>query len=486
MEPSFSKAIKQNAGLASWLTWSEIAPAGIGVCAASVALAPTAVLKGCLAGLVLLAIGLWWIFSRPRRWVVCFLICAILLPPLPLSGLGNSGPHVALLFPLIGIFVGLVNAQRWRTLPKQPALALLLFTFVLFASVGSALFYSGPVVAAGTLARVGLFAIAVYVFAFTISGADRPEWIVKFVPWLFRAAVAAAIFACLDFYFQFPALGRFGEQFVWFDSGDVIRRAQGLFYESSTLGNFCVFFLVMIMAVFSSGKNRRILSGLELGLGALVFALTIVLSYSRGSLANLAVASAAMIWLRGVKMRSILLGLCALAVVSSLLYLLFPSFGESYWLRLETSFLYLNSSPEMVLSGRVSSWGAITQFLSDHTWQNVFGIGYKTLPYTTHLGEPVIADNTYLELLVEIGIVGLCVFLWMNFALLRAALGAARNAQPAARFFGNWFFCFWIGELVQMLSGDLITYWRVLPIYLWVLAAAMLHSRVGGRLETPR
>lgn len=252
MEPSFSKTVREHTGPASWLTWSEIAPVGIGICAASIALAPTPVLKGCLAGLALLAVALWWIFSRPSRWVSCFLISAILLPPLPISGLGNSGPHVALLFPLIGIFIGLVNARRWRTLPKQPTVTLLLFTFVLFVSVGSALFYSGPVVAIGTLARVGLFAIAVYVFAFTVSGADSPEWVTKFVPWLFRAAVTGAAFACLDFYFQFPALGGFGEQFVWFDSGDVIRRAQGLFYESSTLGNFCVFFLVMIMAVFST------------------------------------------------------------------------------------------------------------------------------------------------------------------------------------------------------------------------------------------
>ena len=26
--------------------------------------------------------------------------------------------------------------------------------------------------------------------------------------------------------------------------------------------------------------------------------------------------------------------------------------------------------------------------------------------------------------------------------------------------------------MVQMLSGDLITYWRVLPLYFWVLATA--------------
>jgi hypothetical protein len=27
--------------------------------------------------------------------------------------------------------------------------------------------------------------------------------------------------------------------------------------------------------------------------------------------------------------------------------------------------------------------------------------------------------------------------------------------------------------MVQMLSGDLLTYWRVLPLYLWVLALAV-------------
>ena len=26
--------------------------------------------------------------------------------------------------------------------------------------------------------------------------------------------------------------------------------------------------------------------------------------------------------------------------------------------------------------------------------------------------------------------------------------------------------------MVQMLSGDLFTYWRVLPVYFWVLATA--------------
>ena len=46
--------------------------------------------------------------------------------------------------------------------------------------------------------------------------------------------LVSGLFACLDFYFQFPAPARFAEQFVWLPGG-VYRRAQGLFYEASTL-----------------------------------------------------------------------------------------------------------------------------------------------------------------------------------------------------------------------------------------------------------
>ena len=49
------------------------------------------------------------------------------------------------------------------------------------------------------------------------------------------SAIGSALFACVDFYFQFPAPAGYGPQFVWLDSG-VYRRAQGFFYEASTLG----------------------------------------------------------------------------------------------------------------------------------------------------------------------------------------------------------------------------------------------------------
>jgi len=40
----------------------------------------------------------------------------------------------------------------------------------------------------------------------------------------------------------------------------VFRRAQGIFYEASTLGNFCAFFLVMIMVCLFRRREETPLS----------------------------------------------------------------------------------------------------------------------------------------------------------------------------------------------------------------------------------
>jgi hypothetical protein len=79
----------------------------------------------------------------------------------------------------------------------------------------------------------------------------------------------------------------------------------------------------------------------------------------------------------------------------------------------------------------------------------------------------------YLSLLVESGIAGLAALLWLNFAILRAGLKASRDVNVDRSLGGAWILCFWSGEIVQMFSGDLLTYWRVLPVYFFVLALAV-------------
>ena len=106
-------------------------------------------------------------------------------------------------------------------------------------------------------------------------------------------------------------------------------------------------------------------------------------------------------------------------------------------------------------------------------WQTVFAVGYKTLPYSTVAGQLTIVDNTYLDLLVETGALGLFTFLALTYQILKFSRRAAKSRNRRTAFYGSWIFCFWIGEIVQMFSGDLITYWRVLPVYFAVLALAL-------------
>ena len=65
----------------------------------------------------------------------------------------------------------------------------------------------------------------------------------------------------------------------------------------------------------------------------------------------------------------------------------------------------------------------------------------------------------------------------MNAAILMVCHRAAKRGS----FFGKWMFCFWAGEMFQMFAGDILTFWRVLPVYFWVLAQAAREA--GERLN---
>src|SRR5208283_3814041 len=351
-----------------------------------------------------------WTLQTASRWLWCFFFAALLLPPLPFA-LGNSGPHVGVALAGLGLVCGAVRLPQWRLRPNLLTFAMAVFFLVLLCSSALAVFYSGLGVAAGSIMRVLLFGIPVYVFFYSAygPGAAMHQNDLAAARRLYWFGLLSAAFACVDFYYQFPAPAGYGPQFIWLDSG-IYRRAQGLFYEASTLGNFCAFFLVMIAVGLSRRRAEAPVSRWAMAAGGAVFFAALVLSYSRGSLVNVLVATAVLAWLNRRRLqllrRAPALAAC-LAGMSLLTWKIFPKFVEIYWLRLEASARYFFSSTEGVLSGRVASWRILADWIATHPWQLLFGVGYKTLPYSNYLGTPVIADNMYLSLLVETGIGGL-------------------------------------------------------------------------------
>ncbi len=444
----------------------------LGAWAAAIAVAPSLTMKAVLAApALLMALG-GWTLQYPTRWVAAFFAAALLLPPLPIP-IGDAGPHPSLLFAALGLFAGLLWLGEWRIVPTNLSRALIALFGALLASVAMAALNSGAEAAALSLARVALFGIPVYVFFFTAHGpGNGHSYDLRYLYWI---AVASALFACVDFYYQFPAPAGYGPQFVWLDTG-VFRRAQGIFYEASTLGNFCAFFLVMIAVAFSRPRSESSLSRKALLAGGAVFLAALVLSYSRGSLLNVLVASAVLAWLNRRRVRWLRVAPVLAASIAAGLWAtwtIFPAFVEIYWLRISNTAEFFFSATNGVLSGRVASWRLLLDWVTVNPWQTLIGIGYKTLPYSDYLGAPVVADNMYFSLLVETGVAGFAALMWVNFAILRACAKASHSADSRASFCGTWMLCFWAGQMVQMFSGDLLTYWRVLPVYFWILALAV-------------
>jgi hypothetical protein len=202
-------------------------PLVFGMWAAAIALAPGLAWKALLAAPAVIAPLLWWTLRSPSRWLALFFAAALLLPPLPIP-LGDSGPHLAIPLAALGLLAGVLWLAEWQVVPTGLNAAFVTLFAVLLASVAPAAIYSGGAAAAASAARVLLFGISIYVFFYAAYGPGRQADAIRGVRLLYWAAAAAALFACVDFYFQFPAPAGYGPQFVWLDSG-VYRRAQGLF-----------------------------------------------------------------------------------------------------------------------------------------------------------------------------------------------------------------------------------------------------------------
>ncbi|MGC4054079.1 MAG: O-antigen ligase family protein [Paludibaculum sp.] len=449
---------------------NPLIPLLLGSCAAAIAFLPSGAARAAAAGVLLLIPGLWFVLLKPDRWLSLFFAACLLAPPLPVAA-GNSGPHVALAVAGLGLLVGLLRAGEWHPVYHTVSTRLALLFAVLMGSVSFALLYSGVAVAAGSLARVCLFGIGCYVFVYTVWGPEQRQR--RMTAQLFWFAAGSALFACLDFYFQWPAPAGYGPQFIWLDSG-VFRRAQGVFYEASTLGNLCVFFLTMCAVALLRPREECPVPRLAIAGAIPLLATALVLSYSRASLVTLVVSVGTLCFLqrKGLPLRRwSLIAAVSMTAGGALAFFLFPEFVRGYLTRIALSAQFLFSSTNGVLSGRVDSWQRLIAFLMEHPWHLLFGVGYKTLPYSEVAGAPLIADNMYLSLLAETGCAGLFTFLALNLAILQAGWRARST------FHGAWILSFWAGETVQMLSGDLLTYWRVMPIYLWVLAQAIRKER---------
>jgi len=296
---------------------------------------------------------------------------------------------------------------------------------------------------------------------------------------ILAAALLTSIFAIVDFLFQLPRTVRFSDQYIY-GGGVPLRRAQSVFYDASALGNFCAMMLVLMLALGRRARQALQIPAWLLWISAPSLAVALVLSFSRGSLVNLILAVAVLAWMRRgtlASWRTVAGAVALVVVIAGTALLVAPDFIAPYTSRLEFSTLEFFARPNEVLSKRVDTWTDLAAFIADNPMQVFLGIGYKSLPYTAYFARTFVADNMYLSLLIETGVPGLTALLILCGALLATAWRLARHSSDAVAGLGRFLFAFWIGNMVQMLTGDILTYWRVTPVYLAILGLALRHEQ---------
>jgi hypothetical protein len=407
------------------------------------------------------------------------LVACLAAPPLPVPAAGRS-LHVAMFAAAMLVAWGWYRRDAWQIRWDALAGSLVAYKAALLLSLAFACQWAPvPALLAGA-ARALLFAIAIYVALYVRDGPfDEPDtrfW----VRLVFGAAIAGALYGCLDFAWQLPAPAGSAPQRLLLHGGATLRRAQAPFYDAGALGNLCVFLLVVCAAMAVQRRSVRVAPLWAIASGAAIGMTALVASYSRASLAGLGVALVALAlaeWRRTRRWR-LFTGLAAgVAVTAGAAWLVWGPVAGLHAKRFAVSLTQLATRPDAALSGRWGTWTAIAALLGDHPRYLLTGVGYRLLPAGA-LGEPLIPDNMYLSALAETGLPGLAALLAVLVAVLRTSWRLARSDDPMVALLGLTSFAFWCGQALQMLAVDLFTYWRLLPAYLFLLALGARRERV--------
>lgn len=456
-------------GIFPWAT-------GLAVAAGSAALVGRPAILYVLVALSIVILVVLKVVREPMILVAAFLLAVILLPPFYLAGFGEAPIYVSTFLIPIGFVVVLVRLPDFRLRLDPIALGLLLFLLGTGLSLPFGWGLSGTGIGNQSFIRWLMLGQSLLVYCLIRGGAREHETRLEraLMTLLMVAAVLTAVYGIFDFIWPIPIPHPAAEQFIWLRTA-ILRRAQGVFYEAGNFANLCAFFLVVAASALLSEQEGDIGIPMPLLLAfAVTLSIAVFASFTRSAWVSVLVATIVFICIKGnISWRRIAL-LCA---VLGAPVLLLPIYSQSLWNYLVKARLgnlaQLLTDPNLASSGRFDTWNTVLSLLASHPKFWLFGIGYKTLPFTRLFHQPIITDNGFLNLLLECGVVGLGAFLFFSAAVFKTFLQAARENTDASALWGAALFSFWCGEWAQMMAVDAYTYWRNMTVFVAVMGLVM-------------
>jgi O-Antigen ligase len=416
------------------------------------------------------------VVREPMILVGAMLLAVILIPPFYTGALGETPIYVSTLLIPIGFVVVLVRLPDFNPRLDPIALGLLVFLLGTGLSLPFGWWFSGTGVGNQSFFRWLMLGQCGLVYCLIRGGARQHGTQLEraMMTILFVAAVLTAAYGIVDFVWPIPIPHPAADQFIWLRTS-IMRRAQGVFYEAGNFANLCAFFLVIAASALLSKRERDIGIPLPMLLiSAGILSVAVFVSFTRSTWISVLVAIIAFICVAGgVRWHRVALS----CVVLGAPVLLLPFYSQSLWNYLVSARIgnlaQILTDPNLASSGRFDTWSSVISLLASHPRYLLFGIGYKTLPFTRLFHDPIITDNGFLNLLIECGVVGLGAFLFFSAGVFKTFLQTAREETGGAAFWGAVLFSFWCGEWTQMMAVDAYTYWRNMTVFVAVMGFVM-------------
>ena len=444
----------------------------------------TMLLVGTIAYLLFAAVAV----KEPLVFAVTFLVVLEIFPPFFFPQTGQTPVFLSFFLLPIGAAIVVCRLRDLRFSGDPLACSLVIFLVAIAFSLPFAWWLSGAKAGADSLSRWLLLSQMAFIY-FLIRGSARATE-TRCERWAFRLLLAGAVlsasYGIVDFVWPVPFAHPAANQFIWLGTV-VLRRAQGVFYESSNFANFCGFFLVITSAALLARKERVLHIHRAVVIASVtILSLAVLVAFSRSTWAGVFVALLVFASITGnVKFRRGAILVLVLAVPLFLLWKLSPELWQ-YLLNARVGRLAeIFASPNVATSGRFDTWGRVLSILADNPQYLTFGIGYKTLTFTRLFHGEIIVDNGYLSLLLETGLVGLTGFFLFSRAILKSFFKLLHSSDQALSFWSAALFSLWCGQLVQLLAVDTYTFWRNMVIFAALAAltlnrAERLDSLQGG------
>ena len=406
--------------------------------------------------------------KEPLIFVVAFLAGLEIFPPFFFAQTGETPVFLSFFLLPIGAAIVVSRLRDLRFGGDSLSNGLGIFLVTMAFSLPFAWWLSGAKAGAESLSHWLLLCQMAFVYYLIRAGAREKE--TRCERWGFRLLLAGALlsasYGIFDFIWPVPFSHPAADQFIWMGTL-VLRRAQGVFYESSNFANFCGFFLVITSAALLSEKERLLgVRRAVLIASVTILSLAVLVAFSRSTWASVFVALVVFASMTGkVKVRRGAVFVLVLAVLLFLLWKLSPELW-TYLLDARVGRLAeIFANPNVATSGRFDTWNHVLSIIIDNPQYLAFGIGYKTLTSTRLFHTEMIVDNGYLSLLLETGLVGLSGFLVLSGAILKTFFKLSRAQDNALAFWSAVLFSIWCGQLVQLLAVDAYTFWRNMVIF---------------------